>query len=59
MKLLYAAWIVLITGFICWVANIYQIIQSWDNGITAKIIFKMVGVLLAPLGAVLGLIGFF
>lgn len=44
-------------GLIGWCMNTYQIIQSINNGITTKLIVKLVGVFAAPLGAVLGWIG--
>ncbi len=44
-------------GLIGWCMNIYQIIQSIDDGVTAKLIVKLVGIFATPLGAVLGWIG--
>ncbi len=46
-------WITVIVG---WCMNIYQITQMYDGGLTAKFAFKIVGVLVFPLGALLGLI---
>jgi len=43
-----------VLGAIGWCMNIYQIVNSWDNGLTVKIVFKMIGVFFAPLGALLG-----
>ena len=46
-------WVTVIIG---WCMNIYQITQMYDGGLTAKFAFKIVGVLVFPLGALLGLI---
>ena len=46
-------WLTVITG---WCMNIYQITQMYDGGLTAKFAFKIVGVLVFPLGALLGFI---
>ena len=51
--LIIAIWITVIIG---WCMNIYQITQMYDGGLTAKFAFKIVGVLVFPLGALLGLI---
>jgi hypothetical protein len=49
-------WITLfITVVVGWCMNIYQITQMYDGGLTAKFAFKIVGVLVFPLGAFLGL----
>lgn len=45
--------ITMITG---WCMNIYQITQMYNGGLTAKFVFKIVGVLVFPLGALLGFI---
>ena len=47
------AWL---AGIIGWCMNIYQITQMYDGGLTAKFAFKIVGVLVFPLGALLGFI---
>lgn len=47
------AWLAVIIG---WCMNIYQITQMYDGGLTAKFAFKIVGVLVFPLGALLGFI---
>ena len=47
------AWLAEIIG---WCMNIYQITQMYDGGLTAKFAFKIVGVLVFPLGALLGFI---
>lgn len=39
-----------------WCMNIYQITQMYDNGITAKFVFKVIGVFAFPIGALLGFI---
>lgn len=51
--LIIAIWITVIVG---WCMNIYQITQMYDGGLTAKFAFKIVGVLVFPLGALLGFI---
>ena len=45
--------VTMITG---WAMNVYQITQMYDGGLTAKFAFKIVGVLVFPLGALLGFI---
>lgn len=51
------AWIVLaVTIIVGWCMNIYQITQMYDNGITAKFVFKVIGVFVFPLGGLLGII---
>jgi len=45
-----------IVFLIGWVMNIYQIVQMWGGEITAKFIVKIVGIFVAPVGAVLGFI---
>lgn len=50
-------WIaIVVTMIIGWAMNVYQITQMYDGGLTAKFAFKIVGVLVFPLGALLGLI---
>lgn len=50
-------WITIaITMIVGWFMNIYQITQMYDGGLTAKFVFKIVGVLVFPLGALLGFI---
>lgn len=50
-------WITIaITMIVGWFMNIYQITQMYDGGLTAKFAFKIVGVLVFPLGALLGFI---
>lgn len=49
-----AVWIL---GVIGWIMNIVQIVKTIDAPITGMFILKCVGVLAAPLGAVLGWIG--
>lgn len=51
------AWLVVaITIVIGWCMNIYQITQMYDNGITAKFVFKVIGVFVFPLGGLLGIL---
>lgn len=40
-----------------WVMNIVQLVSMADAGVTGMFILKIVGVFVAPLGAVLGWIG--
>ncbi len=49
----------IIAAMVGWVMNIVQILRLIDDPITGLFIFKCVGVLLAPLGAVLGIVGMF
>ncbi len=50
-------WITIaITMIVGWFMNIYQITQMYDGGITAKFVFKVIGVFAFPIGALLGLI---
>lgn len=51
--LIIATWITVVVG---WCMNIYQITQMYDGGLTAKFAFKIVGVLVFPLGSLLGFI---
>lgn len=51
----YVAFIIFVA--VGWIANIYQIVQS--NEITTMVIVKFIGIFIAPLGFVLGYIGFF
>lgn len=46
-------WLTIVVG---WCMNIYQITQMYDNGITAKFVFKVIGVFAFPIGALLGFI---
>lgn len=48
--------IIVLTG---WIANICQIVSALHDPLTALTIFKVIGVFVAPLGVVLGYIGFF
>jgi len=50
-------WIAIVVTMITgWAMNIYQITQMYDGGLTAKFAFKIVGVLVFPLGSLLGYI---
>jgi hypothetical protein len=48
-----ALWLTVIVG---WCMNIYQLTQMYDGGLTAKFVFKIVGVFVFPLGSLLGFI---
>lgn len=49
----------IIAGIIGWVANIVQLVGMASDPITAMFVLKCVGVFFAPLGSVLGMVGFF
>jgi hypothetical protein len=49
----------ILTCIVGWVANVVQIVLAISEPITGLYILKCVGVLLAPLGVVLGYIGMF
>ena len=51
--LILAIWITVIVG---WCMNIYQITQMYDGGLTAKFVFKVIGVFAFPIGALLGFV---
>jgi len=51
--------VIWIIGIIGWVANIVQIVSIWSPDITAMLVLKIVGIFIAPLGSVLGIIGMF
>ena len=46
-------------GFAGWVGNIVQLVSMVSDPITAMFVLKCVGVFFAPLGSILGVIGFF
>ena len=50
----YAVILLWVAVSIGWVMNIIQLIQTADNGITGMYLLKIVGIFLAPLGALLG-----
>lgn len=53
---LIVTWLLLvILGFAGWVMNIVSIVHS-DGGMTGMFIVRCIGILVAPLGAVLGYI---
>lgn len=56
-KFIFTYWIVVATLFIGWVLNIVQIAKA--SALTGLLIVKIIGVFLAPLGGVLGLVGLF
>lgn len=45
-------------GLIGWIANIVQLVMHMNDPLTTMIV-KMVGTLVAPLGAILGYVGMF
>lgn len=47
---------VFLTMSIGWCMNLYQIVHMYDSGITAKFVFKVIGVFAFPIGALLGFI---
>lgn len=44
-------WLLIVVG---WVMNIVKFVVELDGGVTAMFIARIVGVIVAPLGAVLG-----
>lgn len=42
-----------------WIGNIVQIVTHINEPVTTLFVLKCVGILAAPLGSILGLIGFF
>jgi hypothetical protein len=48
---------IVILGIVGWVANVVQIVATINHPITGLFILKCVGVLVAPLGVVLGWVG--
>jgi hypothetical protein len=51
--------IIAIGSIVGWVANIVQLVHLPADPLTALFVIKAVGILVAPLGVVLGYIGFF
>lgn len=50
-------WLALgISIIVGWGMNIYQLVTSHDNGLTAKFVLKVVGIFVVPLGSLLGFI---
>ncbi|CUA90975.1 hypothetical protein Ga0061061_11727 [Chelatococcus sambhunathii] len=50
------AWLVIVlTALVGWVMNIIALVGMLDGAVTALFIARIVGVFIAPLGAVLGL----
>ena len=47
---------VLGAGFYGWVMNIIKIVELADQVVTGMFILRLIGILLAPLGAILGYI---
>ena len=53
-----ALWIgIWAAGIIGWIANIVQVVETLKAPITGLFILKCVGIVLAPLGSVLGWLG--
>lgn len=42
-----------------WIVNIVQLVHTIDDPVTGMFILKCIGVVAAPLGAVLGYVGMF
>ena len=60
MRTLVIVWLfVLLAGIVGWAMNFAQVIvmATSDAGVNAMFILKCIGILLAPLGALLGWIG--
>ena len=55
MVFLYFA--IAITGGIGWVLNIINVCHTFDEPITGLFILRAIGIIVAPLGAVMGYIG--
>ena len=51
--------VIWIIGIIGLVANIVQIVSMWSPDITAMLVLKIIGIFIAPLGSILGIIGMF
>lgn len=47
-------WALLLAGFGGWVANIVKFFYMLDGGVSALFIARIVGIFVAPVGAVLG-----
>lgn len=48
-----------LTAVAGWISNVVQVVSALTEPITGLFILKCVGILLAPLGSVLGVIGWF
>lgn len=58
MKGLIVLWLALVVaGIAGWVMNIVQVVQQASEPFTVLLAVKIIGILIAPLGAVLGWIG--
>ena len=56
MKLLFGIWVsVVITAIIGWVMNIFAILATQDILGSTTGVLRIVGIFLAPLGAIMGL----
>ena len=49
----------IIAGVVGWIANLVQIVGMVSDPITALFLLKCVGLFMAPIGSVLGIIGMF
>lgn len=58
---LYAAVFVTIavTFFAGWIANLIAVIQALGDPVTGMFVLRAVGILAAPLGSILGILGWF
>jgi hypothetical protein len=45
-----------LAAFGCWIANIVKLFHSSFDPLTGQVVLRIIGVALAPLGAVMGLI---
>jgi len=48
-----------LTFVIGWIANIVQLFAAWNAGLSVGMLFKLIGVVVFPLGSLLGIIGLF
>mgnify|MGYP006948435063 CR=1 FL=1 len=49
--------LIYIFGIIGWIMNIVQVVRTMNDPLTGYFVLKCVGILAAPLGAILGWIG--
>jgi len=48
-----------LTLLVGWIANIVQLFTAWNAGLSVGLVFKLIGVVLFPIGSLLGIIGLF
>ena len=48
-----------ITAIVGWIGNVVQVVHAASDPITGVFILKCIGIVVAPLGSVLGIFGFF